>query len=247
MSSSPPQHTSPGWPVPDPPRLGSGAAPSRPGPSVPDPPSVVPPPGPGQWPPPHRDPQPEQNRAVLLIIGIMVAVATVAGGYSIVAGSGEDDSAGEEPGLELRPGGQEPETEPPPGGQEPETELPPGGQEPDTEPPPGGQATGDADGAPGGSSQGDVGADGESGGSVAEPPALGDATSPPTGGWIAFHDELAQSCRDGNMFDCDYLYGSVGGVALPDSQPHKDYAGTCGGRIAIPANGECEAWYGSTL
>lgn len=83
--------------------------------------------------------------------------------------------------------------------------------------------------------------------SPTEAPPLGDPTAPPTGGWIPFHDELAQNCHDGNMVDCDWLYDNVGPIHLPDSQPHQDYAGTCGGRIGEPANGMCVDWYGSTL
>jgi hypothetical protein len=98
-----------------------------------------------------------------------------------------------------------------------------------------------------GSSQGGSGSGDDSGGSASAAPPLGEPTTPPTGGWNAFHDELAQSCHDGNMVDCDWLHDNIGAIALPDSQPHMDYAGTCGGRITEPANGNCVTWYGTTL
>lgn len=91
------------------------------------------------------------------------------------------------------------------------------------------------------------GSEGGSEDSQTEAPPLGEPTPPPTGGSIPFHDELAQNCHDGNMVDCDWLYDNVGPIYLPDSQPHQDYAGVCGGRIAEPANGMCAAWYGSAL
>jgi hypothetical protein len=98
-----------------------------------------------------------------------------------------------------------------------------------------------------GSSQAGGGSGDDSGEPASAAPPLGDPTTPPTGGWNSFHDELAQSCHDGNMVDCDWLYDNIGAIALPASQPHMDYAGTCGGRITEPANGSCVTWYGTTL
>lgn len=82
---------------------------------------------------------------------------------------------------------------------------------------------------------------------MAEGPPLGEPTAPPTGGWSSFDDELAANCHGGNMADCDYLYENIQGIQLPDSQPHKDYGATCGGRITQPANGNCVSWYGAEL
>lgn len=83
-------------------------------------------------------------------------------------------------------------------------------------------------------------------GPPANAPELGEPTAPPTGGESSFHDELAQNCHDGNMFDCDYL-ADMGDLWLPEDQAHKDYGSTCGGRLAEPTNGMCDDWYGSEI
>jgi hypothetical protein len=66
----------------------------------------------------------------------------------------------------------------------------------------------------------------------------GPATPPPTG--VPELDELAQSCHDGNMSDCDWLYAEALNIQFENEAAidYTIYSQSCGGRLQNTASTE---------